>query len=80
MAKFRDILMKLEVRTSRRANTCKRNSKHKIPKGDLWLIVTPRIPNARDYGYCVGCGIAMIETAQTSLAAHLAALQEPAEQ
>lgn len=76
MAKIRDVLLKLEVRTSLRANKCKRNGNHKIPKGDRWLIVTPRGPAARDFGYCVNCGIEMLETAQTSLSAHLAALRE----
>jgi hypothetical protein len=76
MAKMRDVLLKLEVRTSLRANKCKRNGNHKITKGDLWLIITPRGPAARDFGYCVNCGIEMLEAAQASLSAHLAALRE----
>jgi len=75
MAKIRNVLFKLEVRTSLRANKCKRNSSHKIPKGDLWLIITPPGPAARSYGYCVGCGTAMLEAAQANLAARLAALR-----
>jgi len=71
----KNILYKLEVRASRRANTCKRNSNHKIPKGDLWLIVTPPGPAARDYGYCVDCGTTMLEDAQATLEAQLAALR-----
>lgn len=71
----RNILFKMEVRTSLRANKCKRNENHKIPRGDLWLIVTPPGPAARDYGYCVDCGTVMLEAAQTSLGAHLAALR-----
>jgi hypothetical protein len=77
MAAIRDVLLKLEVRTSKRANKCKRNANHKIPKGDLWLIVTPRGPAARDFGYCVDCGITMLEVAQTNLSAHLATLRAP---
>lgn len=71
MPAIRDILPKLEVRTSKRANKCKRNSKHKIPKGDRWLIVTPREAIARDFGYCVDCGTAILKAAQQKLAEHL---------
>lgn len=71
----KNILYKLEVRASRRANKCRRNSNHKIPKGDLWLIVTPPGPAARDYGYCVDCGTMMLEAAQVTLEAQLAALR-----
>jgi hypothetical protein len=35
MAAVKDILPKLEVRTSKRANKCRRNNNHEIPKGDL---------------------------------------------
>lgn len=75
MAQIRNVLFKMEVRTSRRANNCKRNKNHKIPKGDLWLIVTPPGAAPRDYGYCVDCGKVMLEAAQTNLASHFAALQ-----
>lgn len=77
MAKVRNILFKLEVRPSLRANKCKRNSNHKIPKGDLWLIVTPPGPTARDYCYCVSCGTAMLEAAQVELSQQLDALRLP---
>lgn len=75
MAQIRNVLFKMEVRTSLRANNCKRNKNHKIPKGDLWLIVTPPGAAARNYCYCVDCGTVMLEAAQTSLASHLEALQ-----
>jgi hypothetical protein len=78
MAKMRDVLLKLEVRTSLRANKCRRNGNHQIRKGDLWLIVTARGPAARDFGYCVNCGTEMLEAAQASLSVHLAALRKRA--
>jgi len=78
MTPIRNVLFKMEVRTSLRANKCKRNNEHKIPKGDLWLIVTPPGPAARDYGYCINCGTAMLEAAQASLATHLTTLRSPA--
>ena len=74
MPAVKDILPKLEVRTSKRANKCKRNSKHEIPKDDLWLIVTPRGPVARDYGYCLRCGTAILKAAQQKLASCLSEL------
>lgn len=76
MSRLRDVLDKLEVRPSRRANKCQFNKNHKIPKGELWLIVTPRGPTARDYGYCTECGITMLEAAQERLAHHLALLRD----
>jgi hypothetical protein len=75
MAKLRDVVDKLEVRQSKRANKCRHNSNHKIVKGDLWLIVTPRGPAARDYGYCTECAIAMLEAAQQRFARHLGELR-----
>jgi polyferredoxin len=75
MAKTRNILYKLEVRASKRANKCRRNRKHEIPKGDLWLIVTPPGAASRDYGYCIDCGTAILEGAQVCLAEQLAALR-----
>jgi hypothetical protein len=77
MAALRDVLLKLEVRTSKRANKCRRNKNHKILKDDLWLIVTPRTPAARDFGYCADCGVAMLEAAQANLSTHIAALRPP---
>lgn len=78
MPAIKDILPKLEVRTSKRANKCKRNSKHQIPRGDLWLIVTPRGPVARDFGYCLDCGTAILKAAQQRLAGCLADLDPSA--
>jgi hypothetical protein len=75
MAKLRDVVDKLEVRQSKRANKCRRNPNHKIIKGDPWLIVTPRGPVARDYGYCADCGIAILEDAPRRLAYHLGELR-----
>jgi hypothetical protein len=74
MPAIKDILPKLEVRTSKRKNKCKRNNKHEIAKGDLWLIVTPRGPVPRDFGYCVPCGTAILEAAQQRLASCLSGL------
>ncbi len=74
MPTIRDILPKLEVRTSKRKNKCKRNNKHEIPKGDLWIIVTPRGPVARDFGYCVPCGTAILHAAQQKLASCISEL------
>lgn len=77
MPAVKDILPKLEVRTSKRANKCRRNNHHHIPKGDLWLVVTPRQPIARDYGYCLHCGTAILEAAQQKLSECLTALRKP---
>ncbi|WP_261556249.1 hypothetical protein [Frankia tisae] len=79
MARVRTVLFKLQVRPSLRANECKHNSKHKIPKGDLWLVVTPPGAASRDYGYCVDCGTAILEAAQSSLSERLAALRPSAD-
>lgn len=79
MPAIKDILPKLEVRTSKRKNKCKRNNKHEIPKGDLWLIVTPRGPVARDFGYCVPCGTAILEAAQQRLSSCLSELDPATE-
>jgi hypothetical protein len=76
MARLRDVVDKLEVRRSKRANRCKFNSSHKVSKGHLWLIVTRRGPTPRDFSYCTQCGIAMLEDAQERLAHHLAALRD----
>lgn len=77
---LRNLVMKLEVKTSRRVNKCKFNAAHKIPKGDLRLVVTPPAAVKREYGYCVDCGIAMLEIAQVKIAENLAALRRPTEQ
>lgn len=69
MPAVKDILPKLEVRTSNRANKCKRNTEHGIPKGDVWLIITPRGPVARDYGYCLQCGTAILSELDPSTGA-----------
>lgn len=79
MPAVRDILPRLEVRASKRANKCKRNSKHQIPKGDLWLIITLRGPVARDFGYCLQCGTSILEAAQQRLADCLAKLDPSAD-
>ncbi len=77
MAKTRNIVFKLEVRTSLRVNRCKHNSSHQIPKGAMWLIVTPPGPASRDYGYCVACGTEILEAAQSRLSEQLATLRAP---
>ena len=46
MTKVRNILFELEIRRSLRANKCKHNRNHRIPKGDLRLFVTPPGPAA----------------------------------
>lgn len=77
---LRNLVSKLEVKTSLRANKCKFNSAHKIPKGDLRFVVTPPAAVKREYGYCVACGIAMLELAQANIAENLAALRRLTEQ
>ncbi len=77
---LRNLVSKIEVKTSLRANKCKFNAAHKIPKGDLRLVVTPLAAVKREYGYCVDCGVAMLEAAQTNIAENLAALRRPTQQ
>jgi hypothetical protein len=52
MGKLRELVMKTEIKTSLRANTCRFNAAHKIPKGDLRFVVTPPAAVAREYSYC----------------------------
>ncbi|MGD9526415.1 MAG: hypothetical protein AB7I38_11645 [Dehalococcoidia bacterium] len=76
MGKLRELVMKTEIKTSLRANECRFNGAHKIPKGDLRFVVTPPAAVAREYSYCVDCAIAMLENAEAKIAAQLATLRD----
>lgn len=75
MAQPRNVLLGLEVRPAGHACKCKHNKKHRIAKGDLRLIVKNPGPASGEVGYCVPCGIAMLEAARDALDTHMSDLR-----
>jgi hypothetical protein len=70
----RSVLLGLTVRPAGRACTCKRNSKHRIARGELRLIVKNPGPASGESGYCITCAQLMLTSAQEELDGHCVSL------
>ena len=64
MAGTRRVLRHLSVKAAGRAAGCKHDAEHRVAKGELRLIVKTPGPAASEQGYCVDCGIKILEAAE----------------
>jgi hypothetical protein len=70
----RSVLLGLAVRPAGKACTCKHNSKHRIARGQLRLIVKNPGPASGEYGYCITCAQLMLALAREELDGHFRSL------
>jgi hypothetical protein len=76
----RSVLLGLAVRPAGRACTCKHNSKHRIARGELRLIVKNPGPASGEYGYCVTSAQLMLALARDELDGHSRSLAGSSEE
>ena len=67
MAKTRSVLLRIEVRPAGRLAHCARNRKHAITKGAARFVIRESGPAGGEKGYCLACGLQMLDAAQAQL-------------
>ena len=66
----RAVLLSLAVRPAGRACACKHDSRHRIARGELRLIVKNPGPASGESGYCITCAQHMLALARAELDQH----------
>ena len=66
MPKVRDILVHVRVEQAQRQRKCRRNTTHRIAKGEMCLVVKTNSTND-DYSYSVTAAKAMLDAAWLKL-------------
>jgi uncharacterized Zn-binding protein involved in type VI secretion len=69
MAKFKSLLLRVDVRPAGRRCNCAHNPKHVISKGEPRVVVKAPGIATPEKGYCAACGLAMIKSAEDELQA-----------
>jgi uncharacterized Zn-binding protein involved in type VI secretion len=67
VARFKSLLLGVEVKEAGRRSTCAHSRKHVIIKGEPRLVVKGPGVATPEKGYCVQCGAAMVAQAEQQL-------------
>jgi hypothetical protein len=66
----RTVLLSMAIRPAARACACKHDSRHRIARGELRLIVKNPGPASGESGYCITCAHQMLALARAELDQH----------